>query len=200
MVNTVFTIGYTGFQLSDFIQTLKDNRILLLIDVRSLPYSRQYPDYNKENLSNVLANHKIYYRNYSLEFGARQKEKKYYPNGYLDFNIFSKSEQFISGVEKLKQAMLQDYTFALMCSEKDPVKCHRAILVARAFHLSGYDVVHLLPDGKKTTQTDLEERLLDKFFPDRLQLDLFFENLTTEEYIEEAYKKQNAIIGYSMGD
>ena len=75
MVNTVFTIGYSGFQLNDFIKILKDNRILLVIDVRSLPYSQHYADFNKENISKILESSKIYYRNYALEFGARQEEK-----------------------------------------------------------------------------------------------------------------------------
>ena len=87
MVNTVFTIGYSGFQLNDFVKILKDNGILLVIDVRSLPYSQHYADFNKENISKILKSSKIYYRNYASEFGARQAEKKYYPNGYLDFNL-----------------------------------------------------------------------------------------------------------------
>lgn len=198
MVHTVFTIGYSGFQLNDFVKILKDNGILLVIDVRSLPYSQHYADFNKENISKTLESSKIYYRNYASEFGARQREKKNYPNGYLDFNMFSKSKQFLSGIEKLEKSMQQDYTFALMCSEKDPMMCHRSILVARAFYLSGYNIIHLLPNGKTTTQADVEERLLNKFFPDRNQINLFSENLSTEEYIEEAYKKQNAIIGYTI--
>lgn len=198
MVNTVFTIGYSGFQINDFIKTLKSKSVSLVIDVRSLPYSQYYADYNKENLSKILDGNKIYYRNYALEFGARQEERSYYPNGYLDFDMFSKSEAFLSGVDKLKESMQQDYTFALMCSEKDPTMCHRSILVARAFYIFGYNVVHLLPNGKTLTQVDVEKRLLNKFFPDRGQINMFAKSLSTQEYIDEAYKKQNAIIGYSI--
>lgn len=198
MVNTVFTIGYSGFQINDFIKTLKSKGVSLVIDVRSLPYSQYYTDYNKENLSKILESNKIYYRNYVLEFGARQEERSYYPNGYLDFDMFSKSEMFLSGVDKLKKSMQQDYTFALMCSEKDPMMCHRSILVARTFHILGYNVVHLLPNGKTLTQVDVEERLLNKFFPDRGQINMFAKSLSTQEYIDEAYKKQNAIIGYTI--
>lgn len=191
MVHTVFTIGYSGFPLNNFVQILKDNQISLVIDVRSLPYSQHYPDFNKEHISKILERSKIYYRNYASEFGARQEEKKYYPNGYLDFNLFSKSKPFLSGIAKLEKSMQQGYTFALMCSEKDPVMCHRTIMVARAFYLSGYPIVHLLPNGKTMTQADVEERLLNQFFPDRNQINLFSENRSEQEYIEEAYKKQN---------
>ena len=198
MVNTVFTIGYSGFQINDFIKTLKNNGISLVIDVRSLPYSHYHADYNKENLSKILPDNGIYYRNYILEFGARQENRGYYPNGYLDFDMFSKSEVFLTGIEKLKKSMEQDYTFALMCSEKDPLMCHRTILVSRVFYNFGYNIIHLLPNDKTITQKDVEERLLNKFFPDRGQISMFEKCLSQQEYIDEAYKKQNALIGYSI--
>ena len=94
--------------------------------------------------------------------------------------------------------MQKNFVVSLMCSEKDPLKCHRAILVARAFHNAGYKVIHLLPEGKTTTQNEIEERLLNMFFPDREQINMFAPTLTMEEYINEAYKKQNANIGYSI--
>lgn len=198
MVNTVFTIGYSGFQINEFVKTLKNKGISLVIDVRSLPYSQYYVDYNKENLNKILSDNGIYYRNYILEFGARQEDRSYYPNGYLDFDMFSKSEIFLTGIDKLRKSMEQNYTFALMCSEKDPIMCHRTILIARAFYNFGYSVTHLLPHDITVTQKDVEERLLNKFFPDRGQISMFEKNLSAQEYIDEAYKKQNAIIGYSI--
>ncbi len=104
----------------------------------------------------------------------------------------------MSGVDKLEKSMKQDYKFALMCSEKDPIMCHRAILVSRAFHIIGYNVIHLLPNDKTTTQIELEKSLLNKFFSDRNQINMFEKMLSTQEYINEAYKKQNASIGYSI--
>ncbi len=198
MIDTIYTIGYSGFKIDDFVKTLKANGVSVVIDVRSLPYSQFYSDYNKENLSKVLEAAKIYYRNYVAEFGARQENHNYYPNGYLDFEMFAQSENFLAGYEKIKKSMQKNFVVALMCSEKDPIKCHRTILVARAFHNAGYKVIHLLPEGKTTTQNEIEERLLNMFFPDRGQINMFAPILTTEEYIDEAYKKQNANIGYSI--
>ncbi len=198
MIDTIYTIGYSGFKIDDFVKILKNNKVSVVIDVRSFPYSQFYSDYNKENLSKVLENAKIYYRNYVAEFGARQEERKYYPNGYLDFEAFSKSEKFLSGFEKIEKSMQKNYIIALMCSEKDPIKCHRAIFVARAFYNAGYKVVHLLPEGKTMSQNEIEERLLNMFFPDRGQINMFTPTLTLEEYINEAYKKQNANIGYNI--
>ncbi len=199
MVNTVYSIGYSGFSINDFIDTLHTNKISLVIDVRSTPYSQYFSDYNKDNLEKVLEKSGIYYRNYVLEFGARQEERKYYTHdGYLDFELFAKSPPFLSGFDKLVKSMKQDYTFALMCAEKDPFNCHRTILVARAFYNAGYKVIHLLPNKCKVTQEDIEARLLKKYFPDRNQITLFSESLSEEEYINQAYKKRNAEIGYSI--
>ena len=198
MIDTIYTIGYSGFKIDDFVKTHKENGVSVVIDVRSLPYSQFYSDYNKENLSRILEVSKIYYRNYVAEFGARQENRDFYPNGYLDFEMFARSEVFLSGFEKIKKSMQKGFVIALMCSEKDPIKCHRTILVARAFHNAGYKVIHLLPEGQKITQEEIEERLLNMFFPDRGQINMFAPMLSTEEYIDEAYKKQNASIGYSI--
>lgn len=198
MINTLYTIGYSGFKLNTFIDILKENNIDLIIDVRSLPYSQYNVEYNKEHLEKILNANNIFYRNYALEFGARQDNRAYYPNGYLDFKLFSQSEQFQNGIKKMQQTMKKNYTFSLMCSEKDPIRCHRAILVSKAFHELGYQVIHLLPNKKKLTQNDIESDLLDIYFPDRLQLNMFSENLSNEEYIQLAYQKQNKLIGYSM--
>ena len=199
MVNTVYTIGYSGFLLNDFINELNINKISLVVDVRSIPYSQYFSDYNKDKLEQVLKKTGIYYRNYALEFGARQEERKYYtPEKYLDFTLFAKSSLFLSGFDKLVKSMKQNYTFALMCAEKDPFNCHRTILVARAFYNAGYKIVHLLPNKCKVTQEDIEARLLRRYFPYRNQITLFGELFSEEEYIDQAYKKRNAEIGYSI--
>lgn len=87
-----------------------------------------------------------------------------------------------------------------MCTEKDPFDCHRAIMVARGFELKGIDVNHILPDGKIITQAELNNRLLDKYYPDRNQMSLFSEisSLSEEEVLVLAYRRRNADIGYHI--
>jgi hypothetical protein len=95
--------------------------------------------------------------------------------------------------------MMQNYRFALMCAEKDPINCHRTILVTRSFHDAGYKVKHLLPNNGMVTQEDIENRLLlDKYFPNRNQITLFGEVFSKSEYIAQAYRKRNSEIGYSI--
>lgn len=200
MNNTIYTIGYTGFSKEEFIDILKGKGINVVIDVRSTPYSERYPDYNKENLEKILKSNKIYYRNYVKEFGARQDNMDFYSaDGYLDFEIFSRSEQFLSGVEKIRNSVAKGYEIVLLCAEKNPIQCHRTILVARAFHKLGYDVIHLLPGGDTITHKEIEKKLLDKYFPDRGQIDMFATHIMTdEECLSKAYKIQNEKIGYRL--
>lgn len=198
-VDIIYSIGYSGFDIKDFIGILKSKQISIVIDVRSQPYSQRYPEYNKENLSNTLMCSGIYYRNYAKEFGARQDDRCFYTDeGYLDFDLFAKSPGFSHGFKKLIDSMERDYVIALMCAEKDPINCHRAILVSRVFAKSGYRVVHILPDNAEMTQADIESRLLNMYFPDRNQITLFDEALDDNDYLALAYKKRNSEIGYSI--
>lgn len=202
MKKNIFTIGYTGFSIDEFIKSLKQYDINVVIDVRSSAYSERYPDYNKSNIESVLKSNGIYYRNYINEFGARQDDLSFYTDdGFLDFEKFSKSEQFQTGVKKICNSVEQGYRVVLMCAEKKPIQCHRTILVARTFHEMGFDVVHILPDGNYTTQNKIEEELLNTYFPQRGQLSLFStSNMSNEECLCEAYRIQNKKIGYRKED
>ena len=200
MKETVYTIGYTGFSIESFVNELQNHGINVVIDVRSSPYSERYADYNKDKLELLLPSKKIYYRNYIKEFGARQDNKLFYSReGVLDFDVFSKSEQFLSGVEKIKNSIAKGYKIAFLCAENEPVQCHRTILVARHFHELGYNVVHLKPNNISISHCDIETQLLNMYFPNRYQIDMFSTNIKSdEEYLIEAYKAQNKKIGYKM--
>ena len=193
----IYTIGYSGFTIENFLKTLKYYKISCLVDVRSMPKSAYFTDFNKSNLSNTLSKHKIIYRNYAEEFGARQLEKQYYTDDILDFEKFTKSPQFIKGFQKIETGMRLNYSFALMCAEKRPEDCHRNIMIARQFYLHGYEVRNILEDGTYINQDMIEKILLDKYFPHREQLSLFDE-LSTEEMINQSYKKRNREIGYRL--
>lgn len=196
----IYTIGYSGFKIEDFINTLKKYNINSVIDVRSNPHSQFYVDYNKENLENTLKTNKIIYRNYKDEFGARQEDKSFYTNGCLNFKAFSQSKIFQSGLKKIINAMPLGYTFVLMCSEKEPIRCHRNIMVARVFFEQGYEVKNILSDGTYVTQDEIEKELVNIYYPNREQLSLLSEPLTWNEMVENCYKLQNHKIGYRIND
>ena len=198
LVDTVYTIGYSCFSPDRFIRTLREHQISLVVDVRSQPYSQRFPDYNKEHLAKTLKGFGIYYRNYAKEFGARQEDRAYYPRGYLDFELFSQSPPFQEGYTRLVESMKQGYRFTLMCAEKDPFNCHRTFLVARPFYEAGYRVLHLMPESKTVPHAEIEQRLLDKYFPGRDQFGLFEEALDESNYLKKAYQKRHSESGYSI--
>lgn len=194
----IFTIGYTAFQLEGFFSILKKYDINSVIDVRSSPFSKFHSEYNTDKLSEELKKRGFAYRNYKNEFGARQLEIKYYPHGYMDFSLFVKSDAFRSGMGKIMNASNMDYRFVLMCAEKEPVTCHRVIMVAREFYKEGYTVKNLLANGEFYTQEDIEHQLVDMYYPDRNQLTLFDEQLSWDEMVENSYAFQNEKIGYRI--
>lgn len=189
----LFSIGYSGFwdNMSGFVDMLKKFDIKVLIDVRSKPYSVHSPEFNKENLESVLNQSGIYYRNYATEFGAQQENRSLYPNGYLDFELFSRSRAFQRGVEKVRKSVAQGYKLAFMCAEKEPIHCHRTILVSKAFSDMGYEIIHILPNGNTKTQHDVDNELMIENPPS------FFDD-ANENALTIAYRKQNEKIGFRL--
>ena len=199
-METIYTIGYTAFDINDFVKALKNFGISCLIDVRSVAKSSYYKDFDDVSLAPLLKKNGILYRNYKTEFGARQENVSFYnEKGVLDFDKFSKSQQFLDGVEKIKNAQKLGYNICLMCAEKDPINCHRTILIAHNLDKKGFLVKHILAGEQTCEQREIDERLLDKFFPNRQQISLFSEdNLSNEEKIEKAYQLQNQEIGFKL--
>ena len=193
----LYTIGYSGFQIDEFIETLKGYGISAVIDVRSNPYSGYFRDYDAEQLRIRLRNSGISYRNYAREFGARHTDPAYFSHdGYLDFGVFAASTQFLDGTRKVVQGIEAGFVPVLMCAEKNPAACHRAILVSRWFHENGYEVIHILPDGVTQSQDDVVNQLKSAYFPNRAQLSFDNLNKTEDDYAREAYKIANEKIGY----
>ena len=185
----IFTIGYVSYQPEEMAKVLGSFGISCLIDVRSNPHSAYYTQFDKEVLSEELKKHGILYRNYWREFGARQEDPRYYSKeGYLDFSLYTKSEQFQQGIQKMEQGMQMGYTFALMCAEKDPMTCHRAIMIGKALKEQGFTVKHILYPDQIETQQEMEQRGIGD------QLSFF----SDEQRIEEFYQAQNRKIGYRM--
>lgn len=198
MKKTLFSIGHSQHKIDYFLSMLKKHRIDYILDVRSVPYSQYAMDYNKENIKNILEKNGIGYAFMGNFFGARPKNSSlYFPNGYLNFERVENSVEFKMGFDNVVKGVKNGYRIAFMCTEKDPIECHRAILVSYAFYKAGYSIKHIMSDNTIQTQQDINKRLLDMYYPDRNQLSLFeSDNLSEEQYLVQAYKKQNEKIGY----
>ncbi len=197
----LYTIGHSGHSFEYFISLLNKYSINCLVDVRSKPYSKFHKQYNYDNLSTALQMENIHYIFMGKEFGARRNETNLYNSeGQLDFEKTMESELFLSGVERIKTGLSKDYIIALMCAEKNPINCHRSMLVARYFFENGFHPVHILENGESIDQVMIIKLLLDQYYPNRNQVSLIPEENYEDEHelYDKAYRMKNREIGYVM--
>lgn len=195
-MGNLFTIGHSNHSLEHFKQMLVDNDVNYVIDVRSVPRSRFVPQFNEKGLSEYLKSFDISYCNMGEYFGARQVNPNYYnERGYLDFECFRESDLFKTGFENILKG-LENHNIALMCTEKNPIDCHRAIMVGRGFELAGVKVEHILSDSTVISQDIFNNQLLQRYFSRNQQLSLFDTIKNEDELLVEAYRKRNEEIGY----
>ena len=116
----VFTIGHSNHSLEVFIALLRHHEITALADVRSAPFSRFSPQFNKTSLEKETKSHSIKYVFLGREFGARPKDSSLYESGQVQFERLKDTTLFRRGVERVIQGA-KKYTIALMCAEKDPL-------------------------------------------------------------------------------
>ena len=159
-MSSIFSIGYQGYQMNEFVNVLHKYDISILVDVRSVPYSKIHC-WNKENLKQALKSEGIYYVNFGSRFGARPDNPNLYRNGRADFELMSKADQFLIGCE---QILKSKGTLCLMCMEEQPSMCHRTILCVRALYERGMDVSHIINKGKRTVDQEDVEMALVKFY------------------------------------
>jgi uncharacterized protein (DUF488 family) len=187
----IYTIGSSIHSIYDFISLLKKHSINAVADVRSIPYSQHTPQFNKDVLINVLKGISVYYLDFSKEFGARRDEAEAYTNNRVDFRKVIKLPIFLSGVERINAGLLKEYNIALLCTEKNPLDCHRFSLVSRALsNKLDVNIDHILFNGELLNQHDLEKKMLHDF---GLENDLFDDYKTL---LEKAYENLGNKISY----
>ncbi|MEW6414569.1 MAG: DUF488 domain-containing protein [Pseudomonadota bacterium] len=159
MSSCVYTIGHSNHSIESFISLLQRHEVTAIGDVRSHPYSRFAQQYSQEPLKAALAAVGIAYVFLGKELGARSKNTACYKQGRVQYDLLAKEPLFLEGIERVKHGMKR-YRIALMCAEKDPIECHRALLVARKLFEAGMSVNHILADGFLETHENMESRLL----------------------------------------
>lgn len=198
----LYSIGHSNHSAEAFVNLLKAHNITCVVDVRSAPYSKYVPQFNKDEFKKTLAVQEIQYVPMGEEFGARRSDPSLYNGkGYLDFEATAKSAVFLKGIERIAKGMLDGYRIALMCTEQNPLDCHRFSLVARSFAQFGFCVKHILQDGTLQTQEQVEDALLDAYFPQRAMVGLFEDgNENRGQLVAQAYALKNEAIGYRRSE
>jgi uncharacterized protein (DUF488 family) len=180
----VFTIGHSNHELARLLELLRQHGITAVGDVRSEPHSRYNPQFNAEPLKVVLENNGLRYVFLGKELGARRDEPECYVDGVARYERIAQTPAFREGLARVASGA-KTHRIALLCAEKDPLTCHRMLLVARHLAAAGVRVEHIREDGTLEAMAAAEERLVRLFYPDGR--DLFH---TRAQLIAEAYERQ----------
>ncbi len=145
---TVWTVGHSNHEFDHFVGLLTGEQIKFVVDVRSSPYSRFAPQFNRDALKEQLPRLEVDYLYLGDELGGRPSRDDHYDaDGHALYEPMSLELAFRTGVERVKKGVANHHRIALMCSESDPTDCHRRLLVGRVLTREGLRIHHILPDG-----------------------------------------------------
>jgi len=191
MTKTVYTIGHSNGTAERLMGLLIQHGVGTVADVRSQPYSRFNPQFNREDLARVLKASGLEYLFLGHELGARSSNSACYRDGRAQYSLIAKTPLFEQGIERL-QAAMEDRRVAILCAEKEPLTCHRSILIGRYLHERDFDVRHILEDG---SLEDHDASLLRLLALHGMQENNLFH--TRDELVAIAYEKQAEQIEFS---
>lgn len=154
----VLTVGHSIHAVEDFLQLLSSNGVTAVADVRSVPASRFNPQYNRDPLTASLRRLGIDYVFLGRELGARSDDPKNYVDGKVQYARLASGRSYEHGIERVMKGC-QSHRIAVMCSEGDPLDCHRMVLVAETLRSRGVHVAHMLPDGSMESHDAALSRL-----------------------------------------
>jgi uncharacterized protein (DUF488 family) len=157
----IYTVGHSNHPLEKFLSLLGQHEITAIADVRSTPYSRRNPQFNSKELAAALDAKGIAYVPLGKELGARSEDPSCYEAGRVQYRRLAQTGLFRQGIERVLTGALR-YRIALMCAEKEPLDCHRTLLVSRALEASGASIVHILADGNVEPNHETMLRLVKK--------------------------------------
>lgn len=193
-ITTVFTIGHSTHSYDRFRQLLVSHGVSAIADVRSAPYSGRFPQFNREELKAELTADRIAYVYLGDLLGGRPKSRELFYRGAADYEAMAKLPAFRSGLDRVVEGS-RKFAIALMCSERDPLECHRCLLVGRALAEREVRVEHILSDGHMCNHVNLEERLLAS--AGNAKEDFF---MPREERLAAAYREQATRVAFHQPD
>lgn len=186
------TIGYGNNGLEKIVQKLKEHRVNCVVDVRTRPYSKYNLGFNKEELRARLNEENISYFWLGTKLGGRYDRISLCNEvGIVDYEKVAETERFKEGIAELLK-LIKRYNVCVMCSEKDPLKCHRFLLISR--QLKEYNIHHIMPDFSLISNAMLEEKMF-RLNASASQLSLFSED-NGESFETKAYRQQSRKTAY----
>ena len=191
----VFTVGHSNHPLEGFVALLLEHGVTALADVRSVPHSRRHPHFNRAALAAALETRGIDYVFLGRELGGRTNDPALYEHGRVSYERILRTGQFRAGIGRVLRGAAR-HTIVLMCAEREPLDCHRTLLVARALDLRGLEILHIHADGRLERHADAMDRLVEKFDL-HAEGDLFRGPSSRAELVAEAMARQARRVAYA---
>jgi uncharacterized protein (DUF488 family) len=156
----IYTIGHSDHTTAAFVDLLRRHEITLVVDVRSQPYSRWAPQFNRETLARDLQDAGIAYRFMGDALGGRPADPALYDPGQErpDYQRVGQTLAYQTGMDQLLDLAGTEQV-AVMCSEGDHRQCHRHLLVAQTLLERGVRVLHIQPDGTTVEGEQVPQQL-----------------------------------------
>ena len=156
----VLTIGHSTHALESFVALLRRHGVTAVADVRSLPHSRFNPQFNRKRLDSALDARGIAYVFLGNALGGRPDDPTCYEDGRVRYDRLARTPLYREGIDRIVRGA-RDERIALMCAEREPLDCHRTLLVGRSLVERGVAVAHILADGALEPHDETMDRLLE---------------------------------------
>jgi len=186
----IFSVGHSNHDFQTFLALLRGAEIGAIADVRSVPFSRRLPHFNAQRLRGELERDGIEYWYLGQELGGRPSDPELFRDGRADYERMAARPSFEHGLMQLLSHARQNRT-ALLCSERDPLDCHRCLLVGRALQQRSVPVEHILVTGETLSQQRIEQQLLDAL--DSGEQDLF---ASSKQRLATAYRLRASKVAF----
>jgi uncharacterized protein (DUF488 family) len=155
----LLTIGHSNLAAGHFDALLRNAGVNGLADVRSVPFSRRFPWFSAKSLASRMHSAGIAYFPYGAALGGRPKDPALYCEGVANYDAMAETENFREGLTHVTDDARR-HRLCLLCAEREPLDCHRCLLIGRALAKRGMLVGHILGDGRIESHSEVEERLL----------------------------------------
>lgn len=212
-MNKLYTVGHSIQSVEEFYEMIRKFEIDCIIDVRSMPFSQHAPQFNKDPLKAFLNMNNILYAHFGTEFGARRTDclVTSYKDGVevqqVNFEKGTTTADFQRGIQRLNTALSQGRTISLMCTESNPLDCHRFSFISRYLFDNKYDIKHIMRDKESKeivlkSHEELEKSMIKEYLSKKNHelretgTDLFGESYSKEEQRRDAYRLKNRDIGF----
>jgi uncharacterized protein (DUF488 family) len=187
--NRLLSVGHSNHDWPRLLGLLRGAGVTAVADVRSSPFSRRLPEYNRAALEGALRANGLAFVYLGDLLGGRPADRDlYHPEGWADYERIRQTAAFGRGLDRLLRGT-DRFTVAILCAEEDPLDCHRGLMITPALVERGVPPLHLRGDGSLQTTADMEKNLLDKT---GLTQWLFGDALA------EAYRRMNAKVAYRL--